>query len=194
MTNLPKALRAKLAEATDAGAAGRRSPCQRRRRHGQVPVGAARRQAHRDRADAVPRSRHGLRQQPGRVCDGMRVLRHRPGRLRPPPHRRRDRRAGRRRRPRGTLDGSAARQRRVHGNGRAAGQRGRRVGFGRAHARRSRVVGAQADDLDRRAGAGHSPADRAAAAGQPRRVAARRQRSICATSWFRSTSATRSTN
>ena len=41
---------------------------------------------------------------------------------------------------------------------------------------------------------GHPPADRAAAAGQPRRVAARRQRSRCATSWCRSTSAIRSTS
>ena len=42
----------------------------------------------------------GLREQPGRLRDGVRVLRHRPGRLRAPPHHRRDRRAGRARRRR----------------------------------------------------------------------------------------------
>ena len=46
-----------------------------------------------------PRSGHGLRVQPGRLRDGLRVLRHRPGRLRPPPHDRGDRRAGGRRVP-----------------------------------------------------------------------------------------------
>ena len=96
----------------------------------------------------------------------------------PPPHRRRDRRAGRRRGARGTGDGPPARQRRVHGHGRAAGQRDRGVGVGRAHARRPRPVGAPAHDLDRRARAGHPPADRAPAAGQPRRLAARRQRQL----------------
>ncbi len=42
---------------------------------------------------------HGLRQHPGRVRHGLRVLRHRSGRLRTQPGRRRDRRAGRRGHP-----------------------------------------------------------------------------------------------
>ena len=49
----------------------------------------------RDRAHALPRPRHGVRVEPGRLRDGVRLLRHRPGRLRAPPHHRRDRRAGR---------------------------------------------------------------------------------------------------
>ena len=70
ITNLPKSLRARLADdlplALDAGD----RIGQRQRRHGQVPVGARRRQPGRDRADALPRPGDGVRQQPGRVRDG----------------------------------------------------------------------------------------------------------------------------
>ena len=51
--------------------------------------------ARRDGAHALPRAGDGVRLHPGRLRHGLRVLRHRPGRLRPAPDRRRDRRAGR---------------------------------------------------------------------------------------------------
>ena len=48
----------------------------------------------RNRADALPRPGNGVRVEPGGVRDGVRLLRHRPGRLHASPHGGRDRRAG----------------------------------------------------------------------------------------------------
>ena len=95
MTTLPKALRARLDRRASRVARTGRGVGQRRRRHGEVAVGARRRRPGRDRADALPGPGDRVRVQPGRLRDGLRLLRHRAGRLRPPPHRRRDRRAGR---------------------------------------------------------------------------------------------------
>ena len=46
--------------------------------NGQVAVAAPRRRAHRDRAHALPRPVHGVRQHAGRLRDGVRLLRDRP--------------------------------------------------------------------------------------------------------------------
>ena len=99
----------------------------RRGHHPQVAVAAARRHAGRERPDAVPRSGHGLRVEPGRLRHGVPVLRDRPGRAHPQPVDGRDRRAGRGRGPRrgerraGRRAGAAV-ERRVHGHGGAAGE------------------------------------------------------------------------
>ena len=81
---------------------------QRPRRHRQVPVGPRRRRPRRDGAHAVPGPGHGVRVEPGRVCDGLRLLRHRSGRVLPPPHDGRDRRAGRARRRAGPATAAGA--------------------------------------------------------------------------------------
>ena len=67
--------------------ARRRSRC-RRATDGattQVALARGRRRADRDRADAQPRPRDGVRLVAGRLRDGLHVLRDRPGRLRTPP-------------------------------------------------------------------------------------------------------------
>ena len=89
----------------------------------------ARRRAGRDRAHALPRTRHGVRVVAGRVRDGLHVLRHRPGRVRASPRRRRDRRAGRC--APAHASPAARQQRRVHGHGRAARQLRHHLGRGR---------------------------------------------------------------
>ena len=74
-------------------------------------------------------------------------------------------------------------QRRVHGHGRAHGQLRPGVERHPAHPRRPRALRPAPDHLD----GGHRARDpahgRRGSAGEPRRVAARRQRPSCATSW-----------
>ena len=81
-------------------------------------------------------------------------------------------RAARRGRPRRP----PAVQRRVHGHGRAHGQLRPRVGRRRAPARRHGHLGPPPHGVDRRHRPRHPAAGRRAPAGQPGRVAARRQR------------------
>ena len=69
-------------------------PAGRRRHDGEVALERRRRRPGRDRADALPRPRHGLHLVAGGVRDGLHVLRDRASRLRPAPRRRRDLRAG----------------------------------------------------------------------------------------------------
>ena len=73
------------ARSADVGAAARPRPDhavrERRRRDREVPVGHRRWGSGRDRADALSRSGHRVRVQPGRVRHGVRVLRHRPSRI-----------------------------------------------------------------------------------------------------------------
>ena len=98
----------------------------------------------------------------------------------------------RRARGREQLDRRAA-QRRVHGDGRAAGQRGRGVGRGRAHPRRPRPVGAAHHDVAR---SGSCRASASSPRGRCRSTSPCRctpPTTSCATSWCRSTAATRST-
>ena len=83
-------------------------------------------------------------------------------------------------------------QRRVHGHGRAAGQRAGGVGRRRAAARRPRPVGPPPHDLDRRHRARHPPPRRAPPAGRRWPSACTPPTTSCATSWCRSTGATRS--
>ncbi len=95
-----------------------------------MAVGAGRRHPGGDRAHALRRPVDGVRLQPGRLRDGLRLLRHRAGRLRPPAHRRRDRGAGGAGSPASARRRTAPLQRRVHGDGRAAGQLRRHLGGG----------------------------------------------------------------
>ena len=96
--------------------------------HPQDAVEALRRRPRRVGPDALPRPRHRLRLQPGRLRHGLPVLRHRPGRSAAQHVDRRDRRAGRRRAPasmaRGEVPGGPGSrlQRGLHGHGRAARQ------------------------------------------------------------------------
>ncbi len=185
---VPPARRTGRAHGAAQGAAGparRRGPTgahpgrrvhRRRRRHGEVAVRPGRRRPGRDRPDALPRPHHRLRVEPGRVRHGLRVLRHRPGRVPAPAHHRRDRRAGRAGGPPFPRRRSPPRQRRVHGHGRAARQPRQRVARGRAAARRRGAVGASPHDLDGRHGPRHPAPGRERPAGEPGRVAPRRQR------------------
>ena len=119
----------------------------------------------------------GVRQQPGRLRDGLRVLRHRPGRLRPPPHRRRDRRAGRARRRarRGRWTGGSA----TSCSWAWASRSPTRPPCGRRSSACT-TTSACRPATSPISTVGLVPGirrlDRATAAGQPRRVAARRQR------------------
>ena len=92
-----------------------------------------------------------VREHPGRLRDGVRVLRHRAGRLRPPPHRR-ARSSSRSCGPRAgrATDEPPAVERRVHGHGRAARQLRPHVGRRRAPPRRPRALGPPPHALDRR--------------------------------------------
>ena len=194
ITNLPKALRTRLAERPAAGADAGHRVGQRQRRHGQVPVGARRREPDRDRADALPRPGDRVRQQPGRLRDGVRVLRHRPGRLHPPPHasaRSSSRSCGRRDGPRDV--GRRRQQRRVHGHGRAAGQR--RRGVGRASSGSTATSGCRPATSRSRPSAS-SRASARSPSGRCRSTSPSRSTpptTRCATSSCRSTGATRST-
>ena len=105
-----------------------------------MAVGAGGRDAGRDRGDGLPGPGDRLREQPGRLRDGVRVLRDRAGRLRSASHHRRDRRAGRGRGPLGARPSAPPVQRRVHGHGRAVRQLRPHLGRGRAHPRRPRPV------------------------------------------------------
>ena len=145
------------------------------------------------RADALPRPGDRLREHAGGMCDGMRVLRDRAGGVHAPPDQRRDRRAGRARHAAGPIGRASRVERRVHGDGRTARQRGRGLGCGRADPRRSRPVGASHHDQHGGDRARDPRARRATAARQPGREPPRRQRRACATSWSRSTVATPST-
>ncbi len=176
LTDLPLALRHRLAEALAAGAERRGGADQRRRRHGEVAVAPARRRDRRDGPDALPGPRHRVHLDPGRLRHGVRVLRHGPGRLRAAPQRGRDRRAGRPGRPPVARRGPPPGERRVHGHGRAAGQLRRHVGRRRTDPRRPRTLGAPPHALDGRDRPGHPPARRRAAPGEPGGVAARRRR------------------
>ncbi len=117
--------------------------------HPQDAVEALRRRARRVGADALPRPRHDVRLQPGRLRHGLPVLRHRPGRPAAQHVDRRDRRAGRRRCPvagprRGPRRPGPGLQRGLHGHGGAAGQlqgrHRRRTPPHRPDARRARHV------------------------------------------------------
>ena len=102
--------------------------------HPQVPPGPRGRRTDRVRADAVHRAGDRLREQPGGLRHGVRLLRHRPDGLPAPPECGGDRLAGRPRGPGAARRGRAAapEERRVHGNGRAPPQL-RRGHEGRGH-------------------------------------------------------------
>ena len=113
----------------------------------QDPLAAVRRRPRRERAHALPRPRHDLRLQPGRLRHELPVLRDRPGRPDPQHVDRRDRRAGRRRRPRAR----ARRDRRRPTRGRpAAGQNVVFMGMGEALANYKAAIGAIRRLADRR--------------------------------------------
>ncbi|CAA9385329.1 MAG: 23S rRNA (adenine(2503)-C(2))-methyltransferase @ tRNA (adenine(37)-C(2))-methyltransferase, partial [uncultured Nocardioides sp.] len=157
----------------------------RQGRHPQDPVAALRRRTGRVRPDALPRPRHRVRVEPGRLRDGLSVLRHRPGRS-PAQHvDRGDRRAGRRGAAcahpgRGRRRSGARLQRRVHGDGRAArqlqGRHRRRTTPHRPRARGPGHVRPGRDGLHRRPGASDPPADRGGRPRHPRPEPARARR------------------
>ncbi len=159
-----------------AGARGGHRIGERQRRHREVPVGTRRWQPGRDGADALSRPGDRVRQQPGRLRDGLRVLRHGSGRLPPPSHRRRDRGAGGPMRRVGPRRRAPREQHRVHGDGRADGQPRCRLAVRRTVPRRSRTVGPAHHHLDRRADPRHPEARRPPAPGQSGGVAPRRER------------------
>ena len=84
-------------------------------------------------------------------------------------------------------------ERRVHGHGRAAGQLRPTCGRGRAPPRRPRPLGPPPHDLDRRHRARHPPPRRASDCPSTSPCRCTRPTTSCATSWSRSTAATRST-
>ena len=155
-----------------------------------MAVGAVGRRPGRDGADALPGPGHGLRVEPGRLRHGLLVLRHRAGRLHPPPDRGRDRRAG---------GGGPA-------GSRSPGRLSNVVFMGmgeplanyervwaaivRLHDRR-RPVGPPPDGLHRRGGAGHPPAGPTRRCRSTWPCRCTRPTTACATSWSRSTGATR---
>ena len=202
MTDLPAAQRDELvagaaAAADDAAAHDGGRPGH----HPQDAVEALRRRARRVGPDALPRPRHHVRLEPGRLRHGLPVLRDRPGRPAAQHVDRRDRRAGRRRcavagARRGPRRAGPGLQRRLHGHGRAAGQlqgRDRR----RPPAHRPAPDGPRA--CPRAASPSRPSAWCRGSASSPTRASRSRWRcrctrptTSCATSWSRSTPAGRS--
>ncbi len=157
----------------------------RPRDHPKDPLAAVRRRPGRVGADALPRPRHHVRLEPGRLRYGVPVLRDRSGRPAAQHVDRRDRRAGRGRSAgagtrRGRRRSRSCLQRRLHGHGGADGQlsgrHGRRTPAHRPRPRRPRHVGPGRDGLDRRAGPTNPAAHRGGHPGHPRPVPPRARR------------------
>ena len=186
MTDLPAAparrpRRGAAARPDDAAAHARG----RQGHHPQDALEALRRRPRRVGADALPRARHRLRLQPGRLRHGLPVLRHRHGRSAAQHVDRRDRRAGRGRRPldgarRGPRRSRSRLQRGLHGHGRAARQlQGRhrcRTPPHRSLAGRPRHERPRHHRLDRRPRAADQPAHRGGHPGHARAEPARTRR------------------
>src|ERR1017187_8768362 len=128
--------RALAARLRDPDRHGSRLPRDRvgRRLHAEIPAGPSRRGTHRDRPHAVHRPRNRVREQPGRLRDGLRLLRHRPDGVPAPAHCGGDCLAGGARGPRPARRPRAPppSQRCLHGDGGAAAQL-RRGHEGRGH-------------------------------------------------------------
>ena len=195
MTNLPRPLRDRLGRRAPAGARAGHRVGQRRRRHGQVPVGARRRQPDRDRADAVPRPGHGVRvaARPAAPWPAGSAPPGRPGSpATSPPARSSSRSCG-------PPAGPATVGRRVSnvvfmGMGEPMANEAAVWACGRAAPRRPRPVGPPHHDLDRRDRAGHpAPRRRDRCRSTLAVSACTPPTTSCATSWCRSTGATRST-
>ena len=214
MSDVSKELRATLARAYCAGAAGDRHRAGVGRRHAQVAAAAAHPRAREaragDRDGLHPRGRprHAVHLEPGRLHAHLLVLPHRhaaagaqprgrgdrrPDPARPRPHRRL---AGRRRRRRTArslpASGAQDHQRRADGHGRAALQfRQRARCHGRCRRRRRpRHVEAAHHAVDQRRGAA-DPALGRGGRHHARHLAARGAATSCATSWCRSTASIR---
>ena len=164
LTTLPKACGPGWpSELPPALAAGHRVG-ERRRRHGEVAVGARRRRPGRDRAHALPRPRRpcACRPRPAARWAAGSAPPARPASSATSPSARSSSRSCGPAAARAD-DGRRRVQRRVHGHGRAAGQLRPHVGGGRAPPRRPRALGPPPHDLDRRHRPRHPPP------GRPRR-------------------------
>ena len=176
MTDLP----GRPAGRAGGGPAAPRSPrcpaaVRRRRPDDEMALGPPRRRAGRDRADGVPRPGHRVRLHAGRLRHGLPVLRHRPGRL-PAPAQRRARSSSRWRPAM-----REARPRRLSnvvfmGMGEPLANYDRVWAAVDPPARRDGSLRPAPDALDRRRRAGHPPAGRRVAPGEPGRLAACGQR------------------
>ena len=191
LTDLPKALRARLAEQPAPRAAPGGRVGSRRRRHREVAVatldGGARSRRCSCTTATAPRCASAPR--PAAPWPAGSAPPGRPASSATSPSGEIVEQVVRARRPRHAA--AAAVQRRVHGHGRAPGQLRPHLGGGRAAARRHRAVGPPPHPLDRRRRARHPPAGRRGPARSTWPCRCTRPTTRCATSWCRSTAATR---
>ena len=173
ITTLPRALRARLADALPLVLDEQIAQTALDEMTSKWLWACGRRRAGRDGAHAVPHPRDGVRVVASGLRDGVHVLRDRAGRVRTAPHRERDRRAGD---ARGVDVTATGQQRRLHGDGRAARELRRGVGVDRAPARRRRHLGAPDHRQHRRRRPEHPPARGRTTPRDARGVAARGHR------------------
>ena len=171
MTNLPAALRERLAAAVPLSTLTVSRRGEVRRRHRQDALRHRRRAAARGGADALPRRPAlGLRLLAVGLPADLHLLRHRADEVRPQPQRRRDPRPGAPLPPR-----RSDRPRRLHGDGGADDEHRQRPRRLRAAARARRHPPPHRD-LDRRLGAGDRPPRRVRDAGRAGALPARAER------------------